>query len=643
MVKIVGVTFFIIRLKYVKWFVAFENIKYICKLKIYKRNFMIMKERISYLFACLLIITSCNKYQFDDEAMTGEQVKRNVEKVFGYAFDPNHDWCMTTSGEVTINDIPDGTKKVQLFVYVEEADGETSILTLNESDPDGASSIKLFYDAPKANLGLYTAFISDDGIVVREVMENTTRGFAMVSTSLTRGTESYPVPSVTPIIGYSEDSYASLRGWVAGEKLYSMSDYSSQQIQTDDYSDEFKKIFRTVIFSYFKNGRNYNNLPLVIESGLYNDKAYPVTTGDKPIVVTPVYKRDGAKTYGNEVYNSDIYYYYFKEGELEASSDAKKFLEALPKYKAFSLSDCFGDSEDDVIGRKNSYMLVYWGDGTPEIGTVGSYQFPKGYKIGFMVRAKTAYENGKKQGELYGDGRLNSKINTSSSYNFRSSGLGTDGPRSAWITLEKKMLLCFESGTDKDFNDIILEVEGGVKPIINIPDIESNCYTYCFEDTPVGDYDLNDVVIRARRLNDTQVEYSLVACGAVNEIKIMGINGNIINSNKEVHELFGVEAGFVNTIKGAEVDPVVDVVTVNKSFSFLDENTQPYIYDITNDVTIKLSKKGQDPHGIMVPYEFRYPLERNCVKNAYQLFNNWGQNRVTSTDWYTYPEDNKVW
>ena len=603
-----------------------------------------MKERIFYLFACLSIMTGCSKNQFDEAAVIDDQVKRNVEKVFGYAFDPSHDWCTTTSGEITINDIPVGTKKVQLFVHIEEADGETSILTLNESDPQGASSINLFYDAPKTNLGLYAAFISDDGIVVRNITENTTRGLDMGSASMTRGAESYPVPSVTPVIANAEDSYASLRNWVPGEKLYSMSDYSSQQIHTADYSDAFKSIFRTVIFSYFKNGRSYNNLPLVIESGLYNDSSYPITTGDDPIVITPVYKRDGAKTYGNEVYNSDIYYYYFKEGELEAAKNVTAFLEGLPKYKAFPLNECFGDSEDDIIERKNSYMLIYWGDGTPEVGTTGSYQFPKGYKIGFMVRANTTFEGKRKQGELYGDGRLNSMINTSSSYNFSSSKLGADGPRCAWITLENRMLLCFESGTDTDFNDIILDVEGGVEPIINIPDIESNCYTYCFEDTPLGDYDLNDVVIRAKRLNDTQVEYSLVACGAMNNIKIMGINGKIINSNKELHELFGVEGGFVNTVKGeVEVNPVVDVVTVNKSFSFLDEKTQPYIYDATNDVTIKLSREGQDPHGIMVPYEFRYPLEKVCVKNAYRLFNNWGQNRVTSTDWYIYPEESKVW
>jgi LruC domain-containing protein len=58
--------------------------------------------------------------------------------------------------------------------------------------------------------------------------------------------------------------------------------------------------------------------------------------------------------------------------------------------------------------------------------------------------------------------------------------------------------------------------------------------------------------------------------------------------------------------------------------------------------TVKISKKGEDPHGIMIPYDFRWPKERICIKNAYMMFNNWGANPVVSTDWYKYPEDDKV-
>ena len=152
---------------------------------------------------------------------------------------------------------------------------------------------------------------------------------------------------------------------------------------------------------------------------------------------------------------------------------------------------------------------------------------------------------------------------------------------------------------------------------------------------------MNDVVIKARRLNTTQVEYRLVACGAFDKLKVMGINGNTINSSVEVHNMFGIDGGYINT-SSQNAEPIVDVINVDSKFSFLNESTQPYIYDITTGNTIRLSKKGEDPHGIMIPYDFKYPKEKVCIKNAYSKFNNWGENRVTSTDWYIYPNNDMV-
>ena len=592
------------------------------------------KSKVICFFLSSLMLFGCMGHDLtSNNEVNKEQVDKNVKNVFGVDFDPTHDWTTTVNGEVSVNNIPNGTQKVQLFVYIDEEDGETSILKLNEAEINGETSIKLVYDVPSLNKGLYVSFITSNGMYVRKVNDNVA-SFARKTTR--SATVNYPIPTVTPTISVIEESYASKRGWIEGEKLYGMSDYTTQAMNVGEYSEEFKNAFDVVIFSYFKNGRAYDNLPLVINSGFYNSKAYPITTGDEPIVVTPVYKRDGAKTYGNEVYNSDLYYYYYK-----GNNPTKEYLESLPKYKAIPFNEVFSDNEDNIIGKRNGYTLIYWGDGTPSEGTVGSYQFPKGYKIGFMVRAKTTYEGGKKQGELYSDGVLNSYINNYDKCNFKSSKLGDDGPRGAWITLEDKMFLCFESGTDRDFNDIIFEVEGGVKKIINIPDVEENYYTFCFEDTQLGDYDMNDVVLKASREDNTHVVWQLVACGAFDELKIMNINGQKINSNTEVHKIFGAEGGYINT-QTKNYDIVTEKVKVDKSFSFLNESTQPYIIDITTRLTVKLSKVGEDPHGIMIPYDFKYPIEKICIKNAYGDFNSWGINKVTSTDWYKYPNEGYV-
>ena len=607
-----------------------------------------MKTRLFYLAVSALLFTGCTKHDLSDinQSNGNDDVKKNVEKVFGVTFDANHDWCTTASGKVTISGIPSGTTKVQLYALiakdVKDDDNQdavvTSLLKLNEDDAVSGSQVTLVYDAPSLNKGIYAA-IEYDGKRYMKLVNNGTATFA----NSNRAAAVRRAPSDNDFAGMTlteeVESFASQRGWLPGQKLYGMSDeaYQTWKTNAEGYSDEFTQLFRNIVFSYFKN--KVNNLPLIWESKYVNDRVYPITTGTEAIVVSPIYKCDQAKRWGNEVWNSDLYYYYFKDEDLnnyvENGGTAVDFLNNLPKFKAIPFNQHFGETEDDVVEKRASYALIYWGDGTPELGATGQ-PFPAGYKIGFMVRAKTTSEAPKKQGELYGDGRLNNKIN--SWPNFKSSNLGTDGPRAGWINVEDRLYMCFESGTDSDFNDIILEVEGGIEFFSFYPEYEHDFYTFCFEDRELGDYDMNDVVIKATRINNTTVEYSVVACGAHDQLQIKNINGTKIRDDQEVHSLVGVSSNtFVNTVKGAQTYPAVtERVTVDKNFSFLNENTQPYIYNVSEGRTIKLSKKGEDPHGIMIPYDFKYPVEQKCIKDAYSRFNEWGETRVNSTDWYKY-------
>jgi len=606
-----------------------------------------------YLFAAvgLLCLASCsNKGEdlYNEEAKDLDAISANMQKIFGVKFNPNHDWCTTVSGEVTVNVTPD-VKKVQLLVYanaVNEYDETyTTLKVLNEAEITNQSTINLTYDAPKDHLALYVAFISDGNYQLRQVEGSTVSNDesagarAMTTRAETIITKiPYPLPTGEFQIDSIADSYASARGWAPGEKLYMLSDYATQKMavpEQSSYSDKFINSFRALLFSYFPNGRGVNNLPKVKESGYYNDMVYIVTTGEEPVVLSPVYKRDGAPQFGKEVYNSDLYYYYYKDADA-AGKDFVEFVQSLPKYKAIPFNECFEENEDDVIRKNASFALMYFGDGQPSIGTKGEYIFPKGYKIGFMIQAKTEYENGKKQGEVYADGRLNNNINEYG--NFKSSNLGENGPRAAWMTLDNRMLLTWESGTDTDFNDVIVEVEGGIEQIIIIPRPEVQVYTYCFEDRDLGDYDMNDVVIKATRLNKTTVEYSLVATGAFDNLYVCNINCGMITDNAEVHSLFGKDIEFINTVKGKEYcEPVTVLKTVPETFTFLDPKVQPYIYNKSTNRIVRLAMQGEDPHAIMIPNDFKYPLETVCVKNAYSEFNNWGINYITSTDWYTKP------
>ena len=598
-----------------------------------------------------LLFTSCVK-GFDGteptpdptptpSGVTDEELKKYAEDLLGFTIPDNQDWNTTTSGTVTFN-VTSAVKSVAILAEIaledEEGEAYNTMKVLNKSETNNNTSLTLCYDVPSKNEGLYAAFYTDEDCVYKKIEGNSV-SFDQVP-SKTRGlTRAVTLPTGPFAIGKIEDSWAAQRGWIPDEKLYMLADddYNRMKIAAEPYSADYTALVQDLVFAYLPQTKTENNLTQIIAAGYTDDNAYRITTGDEgPILVSPIYKKDGSPNYGREVYNSDFYYYYFNPADMPSSSeDQVAFLQSLPKYKLLPFNIYYEPDEDDVLAKRASFALLYFGDSkTPALETVGTFKFPKGYKIGFMVRAKTTTEAPKKQGELYFDGRLNNKINAWPNFNK----LNPTDPRATWLKINGRVLMCWESGTDRDFNDIILEVEGSVEPIHTTHEFEYNTYTFCFEDRKKGDYDLNDVVIKARRLNTTTVEYSIVACGANDELYIK----NIGKDDDEVHSLFGKGRNeFINT-QTQNCDPIVVTKTVGSSFSFLNDSDRPYLVDKTEVNTVKVATKGQDPHAIMIPFDFKYPLEKVCIKDAYKEFNNWGSNPINYTNWYTKPVSGKV-
>ena len=634
-------------------------------------------KKLLFSVVCLFAMMSCSKTELydPDNQFVQEAAKTNAEKVLGFEVSPSQDWCSTVSGQVNIT--ADATvKRVQLLVDVLEIDDETTpsyvtrnaMKVLNQAETNGQTSLTLYYDAPKDNLGLYVGFITNDSYILRKV-EN---GQASIEEkALTRGeklTTGYTLPSdVTSFtVAGSTVSWAKQRHEKDGSfyddaPLYYLNNYDGLNLAPGaDYSADFKSFFRQFVLSYLPNGRANDNSSIVLNSGSTNAKSYITTNGEEPVILTPMYKCDHPTEYGFEVFNSELYYYYYKDEEV--TGDFKTFVHNLPKYQAIPFNKAFGETEDDVVAKHGSFLLLYFGangnygaddesaNGTsmPEVGTKAvSSIFPKGYKIGFMIKANTDADGGRKQGEIYGDGRLNNYINNwgnfKSSVNASHQSLKKDGPRLFWISFNNRVFMTWESGTDADFNDVIIEMEGG-KVIPDIPEPDLHVFTYCFEDTKVdSDYDMNDVVIKAVRTNETTIEYYLVACGAHDDVYVRGLNIGAITDNAEVHDLFKVSdhKTFINT-DGSSYPYVSATRTVSKDFSLLDEAQQPYIYDATTNVTVRLAKTGQNPWAILIPTDFKYPSERISVTKAYPLFNSWGEGSILSNLWYNTPDKSKV-
>ena len=629
-----------------------------------------MKKIVSVVI-CAVVMASCSPTDYyqapvdpvdpttSDDVISNEEIIENAENMLGVTIDPNHDWCTTVSGDVNIT-VDASVSKVQVLAKVCEIDEDcpsyvsrNGMHILNETEVDGPGTIKLHYDAPKENLGLYVTYTTNKGLMISSVKDNTA-SIADIAKASTR-TVDYTLPTGEFKIAKAVESYASQRNWNSGELLYELSDadYNKMKMRSTEWTDEFKSQFEGIVDECFPNGRGEKNLPKVIESGFYNEKSYITSTGEDPIIVTPVYKCDHPQEYGNEVYYSEIYYYYFNTKTTtipKSQKDTINFIKALPKYKLMPLDKCFQkDGDDDIVKRFGSFALLWFGDGIPSAEDIangkvkGSFNFPEGYQIGFMVRTNTTWDDCRKQGEVYCDGRMNGDINTNTNYNFSSSKMDATDPRGAWLTVNNKSMLCWESGTDSDFNDIIMEIEGGFTGPTPPPSFKYTTYTFCFEDTYNGDYDMNDVVIKARRKNATTIEYSILACGAYDELYIKNINTKV--SNTEVHELLGAKPKtFVNTEEnGQKRDPYVVTITVDKEFSILDKLTQPYIYDATKHHEIHVSDSGAPYAIVIAKASFQYPLEKVRISDAYRYFNTWAANHEKEKKWYNLPYDDKVY
>lgn len=173
---------------------------------------------------------------------------------------------------------------------------------------------------------------------------------------------------------------------------------------------------------------------------------------------------------------------------------------------------------------------------------------------------------------------------------------------------------------------------------------EPQVYSYAFEDQIYnGDYDMNDIVLKVTfpstknskgeiiAIDSTKLQITMVAAGATFKIKAF-VGETALFDGQEIHDAFGVNQGvMVNTgnNKAQTADPVVDVIDIpagiidadgNADFSQLDVwiwvnpetgfDSEAKIYYLTD-------KEKPVPYAVMIPENWRWPLERICITEAY--------------------------
>ena len=289
-----------------------------------------------------------------------------------------------------------------------------------------------------------------------------------------------------------------------------------------------------------------------------------------------------------------------------------------------------------------------------------SHIIPAGYRIGFISRknksktddmTKEGALSTKESGCVYGYGELNTIINNfpghfgsvKTTYNM----LDND-PRIAMFSANGKSYLTFEDGSDCNFSDLIVEINNGVdknKIYEDLTELSNATYTMCFEDRPMNaDYDMNDVVLRARRVNNKEIMIELVACGAADEVVLHGITNSKTLENREIHDIFGItgDEKFANTQSNDNHPIVSEKINIGDKTikAFL---RGVYIENKTTGQIIQMPiKNGEPPYAIIVPYDFKYPMEGKSIKAAYTGFLEWVQDMNTKKDWYITDDNNNL-
>ena len=168
-------------------------------------------------------------------------------------------------------------------------------------------------------------------------------------------------------------------------------------------------------------------------------------------------------------------------------------------------------------------------------------------------------------------------------------------------------------------------------------------YSFAFEDTFMGDYDMNDVVlyVSENAEDNTKLDVTLMCTGASFNL-IVYFNNKKIFGGKEVHSVLSGPSGkFINTgEKDGEdfFDGTPFTTTINKPSTddFTIGQADFWIKSPQGDIHVgtQYSETGLAPYGIVIPDAWAWPTEFTCITTAYPSFITFARDQDYGTDWY---------
>ena len=636
-----------------------------------------------------------------EEAKEAQEVKENAAKIFG-EIDPKQDWNSISNGTVSVTANANLSNIVKVQILTEAPFLNNDAKVLSEANVKNGDQVTLTYSAPNVYKQLVAACVDNKGVYYIQVFDvgQTSVSFAQAkqSNSARRALAS-DAPDFTSIklkahqksintrrtestdakfsmwkdskwndnMWVIADGQTFSNGWKmdspkAGEKADVANNRGVIYRDIDGFADgelaNVEYIMNSLFVKYADKDKQIrkNNAESVRNSAYYasNNHNYFETDGVNPVTLIPI------QAYTDDFKQNHLFYYYYKPEDVIASGmDEVEYIKQLPKYMAIQVERIQTTVEKNAgtFYRRQEFLLPFYKNDPVQGDNEATAIFPKGYKVGFLnlktVNVGTYNITDEKYGCTYGDGRLNYEINQYGSFKSAmdtslggkyEGGMTWTDPRIAIFTANGKTYMCIEEGADCNFSDMVIEIGGGLNIIDETPKPEAEIYTMCFEDRlATADYDLNDVVLRCTRVDNTTLKLALVATGAKDNVVIHGANGWAYNG-KEVHEIFGVTETFINTEKGEPTKDVVSAnVTVAEDVTIPDFLKNIFIENKTTGKFVRMAQAGEPPYAIIVPGDFDYPVERVSIINAYKKFINWAQDMTVDKDWYTYPEEGLVY
>ena len=201
-------------------------------------------------------------------------------------------------------------------------------------------------------------------------------------------------------------------------------------------------------------------------------------------------------------------------------------------------------------------------------------------------------------------------------------------------------------------------------------DEDPQVYTYAFEDTYMGDYDMNDCVLQVWE-DEANVYVKLCCTGAAANLHVY-LGNQALFGGQEVHSALGGTPGkFINVGDapadngGTKSDSKFETrstvtTTLDKS---LNENQNIDIANadfwidgpsgaihVTNRHTtaVKTSftpdwQAGDAPYAVVIPGKWKWPIEWIPVIEAYEEFKGYAEDQNNNIDWYKNPTADKVY